>query len=129
MANVNDLTDVEVDVFTGFVIIDEETFDAKIIRGTDVILQDTAIRLRTQIGTEKRQGLDSFGWNILGRLKQKLSVSNIQDIVSAISKLILEDERIDDAEVAVTQDPINDDLTISANLRIGELTVPLTIAI
>ena len=129
MANVNDLTDVEVDVFTGFVIIDEETFDAKIIRGTDVILQDTAIRLRTQIGTEKRQGLDSFGWNILGRLKQKLSVSNIQDIVSAISKLILEDERIDDAEVAVTQDPTNDTLTISANLRIGEVFIPLTVTI
>ena len=129
MANVNDLTDVEVDLLTGFVVIDEDTFDAKIIHGTDVILQDTAIKIRTQIRTEKRQGLENFGWNIFGRLKQKLSVSNIQDAVSALSKLILEDTRIDDAEVAVTQDPINDDLIISANIRIGEVFLPLTVTL
>lgn len=129
MANVNDLTDVQVDFKTGFAIIDEDTFDAKIIRGTDVVLQDTAIRLLTQIGTVKRQEVDYFGWNILGRLKQKLSDGMIQDAVSAVSEIILQDERIDDAEVAVTQDPINDDLKISANLRIGEVVVPLTVNI
>jgi len=129
MADVNDLTDVRVDLGTGFLVIDATTNDAEIIRGTDVILQDTALRLQTQIGTVKRQNLDSFGWNYIGRIKKKLSEAQIQDTVSAVSKTILEDERIDDCEVAVTQDPINDDLKISANIRIGEIVIPLTVII
>jgi len=132
MANtnaVNDLTDMKIDLKTGFVYIDDETNDAVIIRGSDVILQDTAIRLQTQIGTVKRQELDGFGWNKLGHLKQKWSVGNIEGVITRIKKIIMQDDRIDDAEVGVIEDPQNEDLQITGNILIGEITLPLSVTI
>ena len=127
--DVNKLTDIKIDLKTGFVSIDSETNDAVLIRGSDVILQDTAIRLQTQIGTVKRQDLDGFGWNKLGHLKQKWSVDNIEGVISAIKKIILQDARIDNANVGVIEDPQNDDLKVIGNLLIGNITLPLEVSI
>jgi len=129
MIALEDITDIKIDLKTGFTIIDSVTNDAVIISGYDVVLQTIALELQTQIGTVKRQILNNYGWNKLGALKRKITEEDISTKQDLITRIILKNERVEDAEVAITQDPINDNITISANVRINSLIFPLTVTI
>ncbi len=117
------LTDIKIDLRTGFAVIVEKPpgsgfFDAELISGNDVILQDTAIRLNTQIGTVKQQLLDAFGWDRISQIKADVDVSNLQTVSKKLVEIVLEDDRILDAEVTpdfITKEEI---LVFRINLEI-----------
>jgi len=103
------LTDIKLDLTNGRPVIDPVTNDAVLISGNDVILQDTAIRLFTQIGTVKGQDLDTFGWDYISQIKADVDVSNLQSISKKMVEIVLEDDRILDADVIpdfLTEDEI-----------------------
>jgi hypothetical protein len=101
---VDALCDIQIDPETGRMVMDTVTGDAALIRGVAVVLQDVAIRIRTQIGEIKRQGLDTFGWDIYGMLKREDSLANLSLMRNAILSAIREDDRVDDAEAGINND-------------------------
>lgn len=123
------LVDFLIDFKTGRAVIDTATGDAALISGPDVILQDTAIRVRTQIGTIKRQGIDDFGWDIFGVLKSALNLSDITSISNKITEVALEDDRVLDATVEINQAFVNDEITFILKIKVENerwLSLPLT---
>lgn len=121
--------DIKIDLKSGRVYIDELTGDAMLIKNEDVVLQDAAIRLRTQIGTVQRMGLEEFGWNYLARIKQTIEDASMEDLVSEIKKTILQDDRVDDVDVAVQTDPITDQVAIQSVLYIDGNLFNLSLSI
>lgn len=124
-----EVIDIKLDPKTGRVFINEVTHDAVIIKGEDVILQDAAIKLRTQIGTVQRVGLDDFGWDYLSRLKRKINDETLSFAINKVKKLILQDSRIDDADVAVAQSVDFEELLIKADIRIGKVFYSLYVTL
>lgn len=125
------LSDIHVDYLTGRTFIDEATGDAEIIRGSQVIIQNIAIRLNTQIGTVKRQGLSAFGWDLRGQLKQKRTTGNIATIVSKIEAIAMQDQNVKNAKVTVSAGADYEDITFNvAVLLIDNVwySVPLNLS-
>jgi hypothetical protein len=91
------LSDIQIDLNTGEPVIDTETGDAALLYGEDVVLQDNAIRLRTQRGQIKRQGLDDFGLGYMDFIKTDLGPGAIEKIASRMSEEAKQDDRIQDA--------------------------------
>lgn len=112
------LTDFKLDFQTGRAVIDTVTGDAVLISGNEVILQDTAIRLNTQVGTVKQQDLDNFGWDFMNRIKEDVDVSSIASIARKIQDVVLEDERILDVEVLPNQMDQTEVLSFRVNIEI-----------
>ena len=125
------LTDIKLDFQTGRVVIDTVTGDAVLISGNEVILQDTAIRLNTQIGSVKGQLIDAFGWDFLNRIKDDVDVNFIASVARKIQDVVLEDERILDVEVLPNQMDVTETLSFRVNIEIerGEiLSLPFNLA-
>jgi hypothetical protein len=95
----DDLRDIQLDLADGSTVIDPATNDAAYVTGLDVILQDAAIRLRTQRGEIKRQGLDTFGWEMYQKIKGDVALRQISANAQEMEKVVLTDERIDDCKV------------------------------
>jgi len=95
----DDLKDIQIDLATGAPVINSATNDAVIISGVQVILQDAAIRLRTQRGQVQRQGLDNFGWELCQKIKADVDLGDLADISQEMERVILEDTRIQDCKV------------------------------
>jgi len=95
----DDLKDIQIDLATGAPVINSATNDAVIISGVQVILQDAAIRLRTQRGQVQRQGLDNFGWELYQKIKADVDLGDLADISQEMERVILEDTRIQDCKV------------------------------
>lgn len=121
------LTDIKIDFASGRAIIDETTHDAVIIQAEEVILQDTAIRLKTQVGTVQRQNLDNFGWNYLDFIKALQSDAVMNSMISEIVRTIRADDRIEDCDVRVEKDL--DNVSIFADLKINGNIFPLTVTL
>jgi hypothetical protein len=119
-AEVDALVDIQIDPATGRTVMDTATGDAALVRGVAVVLQDLAIRLRTQIGEIKRQGLDTFGWDIYGMLKREDSLANISLMRNAILSAIREDDRVDDAEIG-----INNEGSLADKATVFDVTVKI----
>ena len=123
------LSDIKVDFKTGRIYIDEETFEAVLIYGVDVAIQNLGIKFNTQIGTVKRQGLDDFGWDKRGRIKQKKTIDNITTISNKLTELALNDPYVEDATVE-TADSGEDEINFLVNVLLIDgnwYSVPVTI--
>jgi len=106
--------------------------DAQLISGGDVIAQDALIRLRTQIGTVKRQDLDLFGWDILGILKSDVTLDWVTTIAGEITRVVLEDSRVEDATVDVDEAPADETFIFDVKLKTVEgefLSFPLAVPV
>jgi len=112
------LVDIEIDLNTGQTVIDPDTNDAALISGPQVILQNAAIRLKTQIGRVKRQELDSFGWDFLNKIKAEADIADIIAIASKIEETVLLDDRIIDASAVPSKDRFDDDFQFDVNIKI-----------
>lgn len=119
-AEVDALCDIQIDPETGRTVMDTMTGDAALITGVAVVLQDLAIRLRTQIGEIKRMGLDTFGWDIFGSLKREESLANITLMRNSILSAIREDDRVDDAEIG-----INNEGSLASKTIVFDVTVKI----
>jgi len=124
-----DTLDVKIDLKSGRTYIDETTGDAMLIKNEEVVIQDAAIRLRTQIGTVQRMGLNDFGWNYLSKIKEAIADSSVEELISEMKNAILLDDRIEDVEIEVQTDPINDDVSLLASLFINGNIFPLTVTL
>jgi len=130
MSKYSDLTDLELNLETGEPVIDPNTNDGVLISGTAVILQDTAIRLRTQLGQIKRQGLDDFGWDYMARLKKDIDLNTLMDTAREIERMVLLDTRVDDARAVPFDKTDEETVLYKITLEIedaiaGEVTVTL----
>ena len=130
MGKFDDLTDLQLDLATGEPVIDPNTNDGVLIRGTAVILQDTAIRLRTQLGQIKRQGLDDFGWDYMARIKSDINLDRLMETAREIERVTLQDTRIDDARAVPFEKTDEETVLYKITLEIddaiaGEVTVTL----
>jgi len=104
--------------------------DAELISGGDVIAQDAVIRLRTHIGTVKRQEIDLFGWDLLGILKSDVTLDWVSTIANEITRVVKEDNRVSDATVEVDEAPSKGVFIFNVKLRTEEgefLSFPLAI--
>ncbi len=129
MADFSTLSDIKLDFATGRVFIDEDTLDAVLIYGIDVAIQNLAIKLNTQIGTVKRQGLDDFGWDKRGRIKQKITIGNISGITNKLTEVALNDDFVKDATVD-TADGAADELNLVVNVLLIDgnwYAIPVTV--
>lgn len=128
MGQYDSLTDVKVDLATGEVVIDSATNDAEIVRGIYVILQDAAIRLRTQLGQIQRQGLDDFGWDYYKRLKGDVAQRTIIEMSKEMERVVLLDSRITDCKVIPGQ-LIGESVEFNVTCEIDEEIASVTITI
>lgn len=118
--NYDNLADLRLDLTTGAPIIDADTADGVLIRGTDVILQDAAIRLRTQIGSIQRMGLDAFGWDYISRIKADIDISTITDTSRKIEKALMQDTRVTMARaVPIDRDESQEAITYACTIFVG----------
>ena len=124
------LSDIQVDLNTGEPIIDTADGDAAIIFGEDVILQDVAIRLRTQRGQIKRQGLDEFGFGYMNYIKEDLGPSSLDRIASKMADEVRKDDRVQDVNVEFIGNIDNEDIIFKVWLKLQSGAVrPLIIPI
>ena len=114
-----EIQDIKIDLKTGFTEIDPATGDAVIITGIDVIAQDTALRLRTQLGEVQRQDLDNYGWDYLSRLKADMALPELITTSKLIAATVLQDERITDAE-AIPATGEKDTVTFNVTIEAAE---------
>lgn len=129
MADFSTLSDIKLDLKTGRVFIDDTTKDAVLIFGIDVAIQNLAIKLNTQIGTVKRQDLDDFGWDMRGRIKQKITMANIATLTNKLTEIALNDTFVKDATVD-TVDGEADELNVLVNVLLIDgnwYAIPVTI--
>ena len=113
------LTDIFIHLPSGKALIDPDTGDAVLISGVDVILQDLAIKLKTQVGTVKRQGVDGFGWDYWNRIKGDVDVDFVTTVSNKLTSVAMEDDRIQDAQVRIEEQPTEDSLTFQINVKIA----------
>lgn len=126
----NDLSDIKIDFGTGRVVIDTTTGDAALIYGADVVLQSLAIRFRTQLGTVKRQGLDTFGWDFVNQIKGKIKFDSVSSIANELTRLAFLDPNVKDCNVETDQQ--SDQETVLFDIRVtltDNLVYSLTFAI
>jgi hypothetical protein len=123
------LSDIKVDLKTGRAYVSEKTYDIVLIFGVDVAIQNLAITFNTQIGTVKRQGIDDFGWDKRGRIKQKKTIDNITTISNKLTELALNDQYVKDATVD-TADSGEDELNFLVNVLLIDgnwYAIPVTV--
>lgn len=116
MSDLSILSDIRVDFETGRPFVDEATGDIEKIYGADVAIQNLGIRLNTQIGTVKRQGVDGFGWDKRGRIKEKISIRNIATITNKLTGVALEDPNVKDATIDSGENVGDDELVFIVNV-------------
>lgn len=124
------LTDIQLDLRTGRVVIDDDTKDAVLISGPQVLAQSAAIRLRTQLGQVKRMDLDTFGWDYMSKIKSDVGLSDIVSIAKKMENVVLEDERILDAKVVPGDLDQDENIVFDVRVKVDNkqwLSFPFTI--
>ena len=124
------LTDIQVDLRTGRVVIDENTNDAALISGPQVLAQSAALRLRTQLGQIKRMDLDSFGWDYMSKIKSDVKLTDVVSISKKMENVVLEDDRILDAKVVPGDLDKAENIVYSVRIKVDNdewLSFPFTI--
>ena len=112
------LSDVLFDFVSDRVVVDTDTGDAAVLSGPEVIVQDALIRLQTQLGTVKRQGRDDFGFDLMNRIKNKTDIDDVQSTSQKITEIVLQDERILDADVSIKEDPQTEDVPYTVTIKV-----------
>ena len=77
----------------------------------------------------KRQGLNDFGWDKRGRIKQKITIDNIAAISNKLAEIAVDDDNVNDATVDTT-DSGPDELNFLVNVLLIDgnwYAIPVTV--